>query len=81
MLRSALVGLGVLAWVVAAAFGTITKVRIEGPVVPREGSNIAPVQSYDAVNIPSAAAALGFSLSGGLCFLAASLADRRAGRE
>jgi hypothetical protein len=41
------------------------------------GSNISPVQSYEAVNVTGAAAALGFSIAGGLCFLGASLADRR----
>jgi hypothetical protein len=59
MFRSLLVGLGVLAWIGAAAFGMWTTIRIQGPVVPPAGGNIAPVQSYEAVNVTSAAAALG----------------------
>jgi hypothetical protein len=81
MLRAAFIGLGLLAWAIAIAFGLRPTVPIQGPVAPPAGSNIAPVQSYEATSITSAAGALGFSVAGGLCFLAASLAERRAGSE
>jgi hypothetical protein len=81
-MRGILVGLGIVAWVVAVAFGMRPTVEIKGPVGQAPvSSNIAPVQTHDAVNVTSAGAAFGFSLAGGLCFLAASLSDRRANRE
>jgi hypothetical protein len=80
-MRGVLIGLGIVAWTVAVAFGMRPTVEIRGPVGQAPaGSNIAPVQNYDVVNFTSAGAAFGFSLAGGLCFLGASLSDRRANR-
>lgn len=71
-----LVVLGLLAWAIATGFGLHSTVRIRGPVAPAAGSGIAPVQDYEAVNVPAAGAALGFAVAGGLCFLGAGIASR-----
>jgi hypothetical protein len=81
VLRSAFVVLGLLAWFAALGFGLYTTVRIRGPVVPPAGSNTSVVQDYESVNVAGAGAALGFSIGGGLCFLAASLSGPTGRRE
>ena len=81
-MRRTFIGLGILAWVVAVAFGLKPTLEIRGPIGQAPaGSNIAPVQTYEVVNLTGAGAAFGFSLAGGMCFLAASLSGQRANRE
>lgn len=81
MSKSRFVGFGLLAWVIAVGFGAWSTVQINGPVTPPPGSGTSVLQRYEVVNVTAAAASFGFAIAGGLCFIAAALADRNAGRE
>jgi hypothetical protein len=74
MAKGLFVTLGVIAWVIAVAFGCVPTIRLRGPVVPSAGSNTSVLQDYEAVNAAGAATAGGFAVAGGLCFLAAGVA-------
>ena len=78
--RHLMVVLGLVAWIVAFAFGLHPTVRAERVPIPRAaGDPYDPLQSYDVANTTGAAAALGFALAGGMCFIAASLSGGTAG--
>jgi hypothetical protein len=72
--RHLMVVLGLSAWVVAFAFGLRPTVRADRVPISRVvGDPYDPLQSYDVVNVTGAAAALGFAIAGGMCFIAGSL--------
>ncbi|MCE9560677.1 MAG: hypothetical protein K8U57_01355 [Planctomycetes bacterium] len=77
-MKSLFIVLGVLAWVLAANFGWTPLVRAERVPIQRvPGDSANALQSYDLQNLSSAGAALGFSIAGGMCFIAAAIIDRK----
>jgi energy-coupling factor transporter transmembrane protein EcfT len=78
--RQLMVVLGLVAWIVAFVFGLYPTVRADRvPITRAAGDHFDPLQSYDVANGTGAAAALGFALAGGMCFIAASLSSGTTG--
>lgn len=73
----ALVVLGVIAWIIAIAFGILVQtVEIEN-TSPSGNTTLRA----KAPNIVAAGAACGFAIAGGLCFLGAALLSRTSANE
>jgi hypothetical protein len=80
-MQPAFIGLGIVGWIIAGTFGCYQTVELRQEL-PTPGRSAEPKRSVITVTVApslvSAAAAGGFAMAGGLCFLAAALVQRSA---